>query len=297
MKINIINACSDLGVAIDGARLGPKKIKEYIKDDKRISNIIDLEPINNTKSNDSLDLAKNIDMLNEFNERLYKNIINLDDKNCINIALGGDHSISIASTLASVKKQNSLGIIWIDTHPDFNTFETTVTGNIHGLPLSTITNNNKNRLTRFHDGNFIKNKNAVIVGARDIDPPEKINLELANIKVYTTNDIKTKNIADIISESIKIASNNTNGIHISLDIDVLDPKIAPGISTSFDNGLTKEELFEILIEILKYKDKIKSIDIVEFNPLNDQNNKTLKIIIEILQIFISNLSKEKSATR
>lgn len=287
MKIKIINAPSDLGVTVNGASKGPKTIKKQIINNSKIDKIIDLECDCSNKSYDSNDLEKNFDRVNLFNEKLYTTLLSNKNKDTVTITIGGDHSIAIASALASQKYEKNLGIIWIDTHPDFNTFETTITGNIHGLPLATITGNNGNRLTTFHDGNFISNNNTVIIGARDIDPLEQVNLDRAKIKVYSTTDVKTKSIKKIVDESIKKALDNTNGIHVSIDIDVLDPEVAPGISVGFKDGITKEELFEIIDNILLYKDKIKSFDVVEFNPLNDIDNKTLSITIEIINKLIN----------
>lgn len=282
MRLNIINACSDLGVNIDGSNLGPEVLKKHIINNDKINDIIDVKYENVTKSNDKNDLAKNLGELNKFNEKLYKTVQLTKKEGIFPITVGGDHSIAISSALASIEHENSLGIIWIDTHPDFNTFETTTTGNIHGMPLATITGNNKTKLTKFHNGNFYKNENTVIIGARDIDPLEKENLEKANIKIFSTNDVKTKNIEKIIDEAVSIALLNTNGLHISFDIDVIDPVIAPGISVGFKNGISKKDVEEILSALLKYKDKIKSFDIVEFNPKNDIESKTELITKDIL---------------
>lgn len=282
MRLNIINACSDLGVNIDGSNLGPEVLKKYIINNDKINDIIDVKYENVTKSNDKNDLAKNLGELNKFNEKLYKAVQLTKKEGIFPITVGGDHSIAISSALASIEHENSLGIIWIDTHPDFNTFETTTTGNIHGMPLATITGNNKTKLTKFHNGNFYKNENTVIIGARDIDPLEKENLEKANIKIFSTNDVKTKNIEKIIDEAVSVALLNTNGLHISFDIDVIDPVIAPGISVGFKNGISKKDVEEILSALLKYKDKIKSFDIVEFNPKNDIESKTELITKDIL---------------
>lgn len=290
MRLNIINACSDLGVNIDGSNLGPEVLKKHIINNDKINDIIDVKYENVTKSNDKNDLAKNLGELNKFNEKLYKAVQLTKKEGIFPITVGGDHSIAISSALASIEHENSLGIIWIDTHPDFNTFETTTTGNIHGMPLATITGNNKTKLTKFHNGNFYKNENTVIIGARDIDPLEKENLEKANIKIFSTNDVKTKNIEKIIDEAVSIALLNTNGLHISFDIDVIDPVIAPGISVGFKNGISKKDVEEILSALLKYKDKIKSFDIVEFNPKNDTESKTELITKDILIRIIDEFS-------
>lgn len=289
MKLTLINAKTDLGVMIDGANLGPEVLSNYYKDDKRIDKIINLEKENIKKSHDPKDLAKNLDAINEFNARLYNEI---KQDNNFPITLGGDHSLAIGSALASIKKEEKLGIIWIDSHGDYNTFETTRTGNIHGLPLAALNHQTGDRLSLFHDGNYYLPENTVIVGGRDIDPWEMPVIEKAGATVFSTKDIKEQGISTIIKKAIDIASNNTKGIHISFDIDVIDPEIAKGVSVPAINGITDEEAYLITDEVLKYKDKIKSWDLVEFNPLKDEDKKTEKIAVNILEKIISNI-KEK----
>lgn len=289
MKLTLINAKTDLGVMIDGANLGPEVLSNYYKDDKRIDKIINLEKENIKKSHDPNDLAKNLDAINEFNARLYNEI---KQDNNFPITLGGDHSIAIGSALASIKKEEKLGIIWIDSHGDYNTFETTRTGNIHGLPLAALNHQTGDRLSLFHDGNYYLPENTVIVGGRDIDPWEMPVIEKAGATVFSTKDIKEQGISTIIKKAIDIASNNTKGIHISFDIDVIDPEIAKGVSVPAINGITDEEAYQITDEVLKYKDKIKSWDLVEFNPLKDIDKKTEKIAVNILEKIINSI-KEK----
>lgn len=289
MKLTLINAKTDLGVMIDGANLGPEVLSNYYKDDKRINKIINLEKENIKKSHDPKDLAKNLDAINEFNARLYNEI---KQDNNFPITLGGDHSIAIGSALASIKKEEKLGIIWIDSHGDYNTFETTRTGNIHGLPLAALNHQTGDRLSLFHDGNYYLPENTVIVGGRDIDPWEMPVIEKAGATVFSTKDIKEQGISTIIKKAIDIASNNTKGIHISFDIDVIDPEIAKGVSVPAINGITDEEAYQITDEVLKYKDKIKSWDLVEFNPLKDIDKKTEKIAVNILEKIINSI-KEK----
>ena len=289
MKLTLINAKTDLGVMVDGANLGPEILSNYYKSDKRIDKIINLEKKNITKSHDSKDLAKNLDAINEFNTRLYNKI---KQDNNFPITLGGDHSLAIGSALASIKKEEKLGIIWIDSHGDYNTFETTRTGNIHGLPLAALNHQTGNRLSLFHDGNYYLPENTVIVGGRDIDPWEMPVIEKAGATVFSTRDIKEQGISTIIKKAIDIASNNTKGIHISFDIDVIDPEIAKGVSVPAINGITDEEAYQITDEVLKYKDKIKSWDLVEFNPLKDIDKKTEKVAVNILEKIINSI-KEK----
>jgi len=277
-KTILIGAGSDLGVHIDGAKLGPKTIINKLN----LKNII-LEIDNNIiKSKDKNDLKKNIIELNKFNEKLYK-VIKNENKFCITI--GGDHSIAIASGLASLEKNKNLGLIWIDSHLDYNTFQTTITGNLHGLPLACLNGLNED-LSKFHDDIYFDPKKTVVVGYRAFE--ENAKDEINNIKnmgvtVFTTNDIKEYGVKKVMDMAYQIANNNTNGLHISFDLDVIDPNLAPGVSVPEINGINLEETNEIINYLNDKKETIKSFDLVEFNPNNDQDNKTLNIALNIIK--------------
>lgn len=285
--IDIINAATDLGVCIDGAKLGAEAITKKLNNEN-IHEIYTVKSQDVEKDRSKENKKKNLEPLNEFNERLYHRVERSIEEQKLPITIGGDHSISIASALASIKKHTNMGIIWIDAHGDYNTFETTITGNIHGLPLAAITGYEKNYLTNFHIGNKYNYSNTVIVGGRDIDELEKVNLENAGVKIFSTEDIHEQGMKNVMKEAIKIASNGTNGIHISYDLDVIDPKIAPGVSVPAKNGINLEEAYEAVDEIIKYEEIIKSIDLVEYNPKFDIEDKTKKIAINMLEKIINN---------
>lgn len=286
--INIINACTDLGVHVDGAQFGPIELTKNLNH-KNINEIITLHynPVIKEKENDNK--RKNIVELNNFNKRLYNIVLNTIENNKFPLTLGGDHSLVIASALASIKKQKSLGIIWFDAHGDYNTFDTTISGNIHGLPLAVIDHYEKKDLANFHTGNFYKPENTVIVGARDLDPLEIENLKDAGVTVFTTKDVHDHGADVITRKAFQIASKNTNGVHISYDIDLIDPKIAPGVSIPARDGINLEEAYLIADTILKHADVIKSADIVEYNPMRDINNKTKIITSTILNKMLSGI--------
>lgn len=287
-KIDIINACTDLGVAVDGAALGPEKLVEGLRSEK-INNIYMVCADKIEKEKEIENKKKNLKHLNDFNEKLYNTVLNIIDSNKFPLTIGGDHSLVIASALASINRNESLGIIWIDAHGDYNTFDTTITGNIHGLPLAAITGYEKNELVYFHNDNHYKYENTVIVGGRDIDPLEAENLKDAGVTVFTTDDIKEKGMTAIMEEAIKIACDGTNGMHISYDLDVIDPLIAPGVSVPAKDGISLEDAYIAVDLIIKHKDKLKSLDLVEYNPLRDKDNKTKIIAKTILQNLINNI--------
>ncbi len=296
MKIDIINAECDLGIDVDGASIGPKKLKEIIKNSNYINNIIDIYCNCTNKDHERDNLKKNYDRLIKYTSTLYKKILASKDKGNFTITIGGDHSIAVSSALAAIKKENNLGIIWIDAHADYNTFETTITGNLHGLPLATINGYNK-ELSLFHTGNYYDPKKTVIIGYRSKEEnkaAELNNLKKAGVSFFTTEELQTQGIEAILKKAFKIASNhNTNKVHISYDLDFIDPNQAPGVSIPEKNGPTKEEALKLAREITKYIDYVSSFDIVELNPLNDIDNKTLNIAKTILDTIANKIANKK----
>ncbi len=286
MEPIIISACTDAGVHIDGASLGAYNLGKYLETQNKEVIYIKNNP-NFIKEKETTNLKKNLQAVNIFNQKLYNTILNNKEK--FPIIIGGDHSLAIGSALASATINENIGLIWFDAHPDYNTFETTITGNIHGLPLAAINNFHNEDLTKFTN-NYIKPENTVIVGARSIDTLEKENLIINGIKIFTTKDIKKLGINHVIKEAIKIATKNTSKIHISFDLDVIDPNIAPGVSVPEINGLSKEESLIALNLFLANISHICSFDLVEYNPLKDLNNKTYNIAIEILNTILRTLN-------
>ena len=282
-NIDIIAACSDLGVHVNGSNLAPNILINNINKNN-INKIKEINYDNNyIKESDKNNLKKNLNELNSFNKNLYNEINNSLSNEMFPLTIGGDHSIAIASALASINKYQNLGIIWFDAHGDYNTFETTTSGNIHGLPFAAVTGYEKTLLTDFHKGNYFNFKNAVLLGARDIDEPYELNnLKNAGITIITTNDIKKYGFDAMYEKAFSIASNGTHGIHISYDLDSIDCNIAPGVSIPVKNGLNLEEAYVFIDYIIKNKEKVKSIDLVEYNPLKDNNKITEKIASNIL---------------
>ncbi|MCM1052362.1 MAG: arginase [Ruminococcus sp.] len=289
MKTILIGAASDLGVSVDGANLGPESIIRNLNKD--IKNIIINQNSNFKKSLDKNDLKKNLTELNNYNENLYHNILKYN-KEYFPLTIGGDHSIAIPSILASCKKNENIGVIWVDAHPDFNTFETTITGNIHGLPLAAVANYHNEDLTFYHNGSFINPKNIVIIGARSIDKLELENLKDAGITYFTTKDLKEKGCQEIVTQALNIALKNTNKVHISFDLDIIDPLIATGVSVPEENGINLKEALTINELLLNNIDNIVSYDLVEYNPLKDKNNETLSIASTILNQVINKINEK-----
>lgn len=287
-NFSIINACSDFGVHINGAKLGPEAISKDLKESeivKKISNFYTLHAEEANKELDKNNKKKNLNPVNTFNTKLYNLIDEIVTKSEFPITLGGDHVIAIASALASINTNKNMGIIWVDAHGDYNTFETTQSGNLHGLPYAVITNYEKKLLADFHNGNFYNPKNAVILGGRDIDELELPNIQDAGVTLISTEDIHKYGAEAMFKKAMEIALDGTDGVHISYDLDVIDPKIAPGVSIPAVNGINLDEAYKIadLISEEINKSTVKSFDLVELNPLLDKDKVTEKIAFEIMQ--------------
>lgn len=286
--IDIINACTDLGVHVNGASLGPTDLTRNLTH-SNINDIFTLKYVNVVKELESTNKKKNLEEVNKFNERLYNQVCLSLNNSKFPITIGGDHSLAIASALASIKKYSNLGIIWFDSHGDYNTFDTTTSGNIHGLPLAVIDNYEKRELAKFHSGNFYKPQNTVIVGARDIDFPLEVeNLKEAGVTVFSTQDVQEQGADVITRKAFEIASKDTNGVHVSFDIDLIDPKIAPGVSIPARHGINLDDVDLMIRTIIKKRNLVKSIDLVEYNPMLDIDNKTRVIALDILNKFLNN---------
>ena len=292
MKTLIIGAGSDLGVHIDGAHIGPVQLSSDLQSFYKGDRISFVQDESILKSRNLSDRRKNEYDIDKFNTAVYKAIVENYKEECFPILLGGDHSVAVASALASAKKYTDIGIIWVDAHGDFNTFDTTVTGNIHGLPLAAITGYKNHELRYFHDGNVINPQNAVVVGARSLDPAEKDNLRYAGVTVFTTQDIKERGVDAVMNEAFEIVTKRTKGVHVSFDLDVIDPSYAPGVSVPEFDGLTVEEAMAINKNIINHFEHVVSYDLVEYNPLRDIERRTEQIAINLIAQIIKAAEKK-----
>ena len=291
MKSVVIGAGSDLGVHIDGAKLGPNQLINDIKSFYK-GEIIEFQQDSSIiKSRNISDRSKNRYEINELNEKMYNSIVDKMKQGYFPITLGGDHTVAIASSLADAKINEDVGIIWIDAHGDYNTFKTTITGNIHGLPLAAITGYECEDLRLFHRGEIIQPAKAVIVGARSLDKAEAENLKYSGVTVFTTEDIKKEGVENIMKKAFDIAGYKTRSIHISYDLDVIDPEFAPGVSVPEFDGINTDEAMEICDYIIEHFDKVTSYDIVELNPLRDVSRKTEQIALNILAKTINKINE------
>lgn len=288
MQNDIINACTDLGLQVTGTEKGPVLLYNGIKDNEHINNVYAVTKDNIEKCTDTNVKLKNLDSVNKFNEELYNVVSKSINNGHLPIIIGGDHSVAVASALASINYYQNLGIIWIDAHGDFNTDETTHSGNIHGMSLAAVTSYNNKMLVDFHKGPFYNYKNAVLVGARELDELEELNLIKCGVTIFTTNDIRNLGAEEVMKRAWAIANNGTKGVHVSYDMDIMDPNIIPGVSTPEFDGIGINDINEIMTFLVNNKNDIKSFDFTEYNPNYDEKNETLNLVSTLLETFLEN---------
>lgn len=292
MKSIIIGAGSDLGVHIDGSSLGPVQLINDIKSfyNGETTTIMQEEDI--LKSRNLSDCRKNEYEVDEINTKIYNTILEKEKDNYFPIVIGGDSSITIPIALASSKVRENIGMILFSPYTNYNTFDTTVSGNINGMSLAAINGYKNSELRYYHDGNVIQPTKTVVVGARSIDDWEKDNVKYSGLNVFTSEDIKQKGLETVINEAFSIANERTKGVHISFDLGLLDPSIAPGVSIPEFDGMSEEEVMNINKLIIAHMKDITSYDLVEFNPLRDENRKTEQIALNILAQIINAVNKK-----
>jgi arginase len=195
------------------------------------------------------------------------------------IFIGGDHTLAIGS-IGGISHDEPAGLIWIDAHADFNTPETTITQNIHGMTLAVLLGDGYPELTEVgRPGPKLKPTDIVMIGIRDLDPEERTRLRQSGITVYTMRDIDERGIAAVMRETL-VRLEHHRRIHVSLDMDCIEPAAGPGVGTPSPGGLTCREA-QLVMEILADCGCCSSLDIVEINPIIDDHNRTALLAAEL----------------
>lgn len=197
----------------------------------------------------------------------------------IPLFIGGDHTLAIGS-IGGVTHSESAGLIWIDAHADFNTPHTTLTGNIHGMTLAVLLGDGYPELVDCgRPGPKLRAEDVVMIGIRELDPQERDRLRESGITVYTMREIDERGIGSITREALERLEHRSR-LHVSLDMDSLDPLAGPGVGTTSPGGLNCREA-QLLMEIIADSGRCGSLDIVEINPILDHHNQTACLAVEL----------------
>jgi arginase len=199
------------------------------------------------------------------------------------LVLGGDHSIATGTLLGVQSVYKNIGVIWMDAHGDFNTEKTTPSGNFHGMSLAAAAGAGVFDVTRFKpkDVNYIDPRKIVIIGARSIDPEESVLLKNSGVTVFTIEDIDMYGLRNIMQRALDIVETDTEGFHLSFDMDVVTPTDAPGVGTPVKGGITYREA-HLAAELLSLRPKLRSIEFVELNPILDHANMTGELAVSLI---------------
>jgi arginase len=288
MRIRVIGAPMDLGADRRGVDIGASAIRYAgLNDDLRrlgysvndIGNIVVPQPESQPTGASHL---KYLDPIVRASEDLANAVTAALQDEEFPLILGGDHSIALGSITGVARVYRDIGVIWIDAHGDFNTDETTPSGNIHGMVLSALAGLGHPSLTGIGGWSPKINKQSiVIVGARDLDPGEQELLRQHEIRVFTMTDIDKRGMSEVMQAAVQIASQASHRFHLSLDIDSLDPRDAPGVGTPVRGGLTYREA-HLAMELIADSGHMVSMDAVEVNPILDSENATAHLAVELI---------------
>ena len=294
MDISIIGMPLFYGCDKPGVEKGPEELRKNNLIDifEENHNVYDLGDIEVEKANAEHKFLSNpklkyLDQVVSANNGLAVKVLSALENNTLPFIVGGDHSLALGSIAGASKfLGNDLAVIWIDAHGDINTEETSPSGNIHGMPLAASMGIGYKKLTSiFFDDFKIKPENVFILACRDLDAGEIALIDELNINVWTNEDINVKGTDVVVNELLSIIKEkNIENIHLSYDIDCLDPEYVPGTGTPVTDGLSFGES-KILLESILGTSLVRSIDFVEYNPDLDINNRTKETCIELLKLI------------
>lgn len=297
MKVRIIEMPLDYGASRRGADMGPSAIRLAGLRDKLTSLGIESDdlypPIQvppqeyiDPATEIRVDNAKHLGPILDSCSQLATHVESVLRAGDFPLVLGGDHSIALGS-LAGVAAAHGAagltqGVLWIDAHGDFNTTETTPSGNIHGMILAASCGLGIPELTEFYNPERkIDPKNVCYIGIRDIDPKERLLMKEAGVHAYTVSDIERWGIARIIEGITEFFASRVDTVHVSFDIDAIDPRFAPGVGISVPGGLTYREVLFLMEELAK-TELVSSADVVEVNPIHDIRNVTAEMAVTLI---------------
>ncbi len=288
MQVRVIGVPMDLGADRRGVDIGASAIRYAgLNDQLRhlnhevldVGNIVVPQPESKPIGNPHL---KYLEPILKVSQELAGAVTSALEAKAFPLILGGDHSIGLGSITGITRVHKDISVLWIDAHADFNTAETTPSGNIHGMILAALAGIGNSHLTGI--GGWapkLDPQKIIIVGARELDSGERELLRVHHVHVFTMSDIDQRGISNIMREALSLAGKASDGIHLSLDMDALDPVHAPGVGTPVQGGLTYREA-HMIMEMIADSGQLIGMDVVEVNPILDRENATALLAVELI---------------
>ncbi|WP_102029514.1 arginase [Salirhabdus sp. Marseille-P4669] len=287
--ISLVGVPMDLGQNRRGVDMGPSAIRYAGVLDRLEALNLTIEDLGDIQihqperhQRDNRSNLRNLEEVAEGNTKLANVVDDIIQKGNFPLVLGGDHSIAIGTLAGLAKTQKNLGVIWYDAHGDLNTSETSPSGNIHGMPLAVSIGLGHEKLVNIgEEGAKVKPENIVIIGARSLDDGERSLIREKGIKVFTMHEVDRLGMSNVMNETIQYLKERVDNVHLSLDLDGLDPQDAPGVGTPVIGGMSYRES-HLAMEMLAEAKIITSAEFVEVNPILDEKNKTASIAVGLM---------------
>jgi arginase len=291
-KVRIIGVPMDLGQSRRGVDMGPSALRGANLQGAIKKLGITVEDIGNLEVKQPEEMpvgekrAKYLQEIAETCMDIAKTTEKSLSEGFLPLVLGGDHSIAagVAAGVASHfrKQEKRIGYLWLDAHGDMNTPDSSPSGNVHGMPLAAIMGYGAEELVDL--GGFhpkAEPGNIVIVGARDLDAQERKIVKKSGVRVFTMRDIDERGMREVMADALKQATDDTDGIAVSLDMDFVDPTDAPGVGTPVRGGVTYREA-HLAMEMIADSESMVSLEVVEINPILDEHNRTALLGVELV---------------
>ncbi len=228
--------------------------------------------------------AKFLPEIEDVCSRLADEVAATVDDGAFPLVLGGDHAVAIG-TMAGAARDADLGVLWLDAHGDFNTPSTSPSGNVHGMPLAAALGRDEFADTAWANAAGLREENVALVGLRNLDDHEREAIRDSAMTAFTMSDIDERGVTDVVEDALDVVTTGTDGVHVSLDMDWLDPDEAPGVGTPVRGGATYREAHAALETVAERDDAtgcLRSLEVVEVNPILDQSNRTAEIAAELV---------------
>jgi arginase len=298
-KVRIIGVPMDLGQSRRGVDMGPSalrvaglqaRIKQLGHQVEDLGNIAVKQP---EEQHYGEKHAKYLEEIAETCKELAEIVQKTLEDGFLPIVLGGDHSIAVGALSGTSaffrKQQKKVGYVWLDAHGDMNTPETSPSGNVHGMPLAAVMGYGAPELTELLGFKpKVEPRNVALVGVRELDAKEKRLVKESGMHVFTMRDIDERGLREVMTEAIRFATDDTDGLAVSLDMDFVDPADAPGVGTPVRGGVTYREA-HLAMEMLADSEAMVSLEVVEINPVIDEHNRTALLGVELV---LSGLGKK-----